>query len=74
MSTDSEFPKVFSVDDVAGVFQCNRETVKRMLRRHELPGFKFGKSWFVRAKDLEELLALEVQSSGRLRRESQESR
>jgi excisionase family DNA binding protein len=60
--------KVFSVDDVAKMFQCGREKIKRMARRGELPAFKFGKHWYVRKDDLEHYLSGRIELSGHLRR------
>jgi excisionase family DNA binding protein len=60
--------KVLSVDDVAEMFQCGREKIKRMARRGELPAFKFGKHWYVRKDDLERYLSGRIELSGHLRR------
>lgn len=61
-------PLLLSVEQLAEVFGCSKEKIKRMLRRKELPGFKFGKCWYVRVEDLERKLASEVHSDGHLRR------
>ena len=68
MPTENELPILLSVEQLAKVFGCSREKIKRMLRRQELPGFKFGKCWYVRVEDLEQKLASAVQSEGHLRR------
>jgi excisionase family DNA binding protein len=64
----SEIKSVFNMWDLAEMFECNRETVKRMARRGEIPAFKFGKQWYVRKEDLEGFLADRVQLTGHLRR------
>jgi excisionase family DNA binding protein len=54
---------VLDVDDIARLFKCSREKVKRMARAGELPAFKLGKCWYVRRNDLERFLAHKVESS-----------
>lgn len=63
--------KVLDVRDLAEVFKCSREKVKRMARRGDLPAFKFGKYWYVRQEDLERFLANQVQSGSHLRRDQE---
>ncbi len=59
---------VLDVHDLARIFNCSAEKIKRMARRGELPAFKFGKIWYVRPNDLEQFLANAVESNGHLRR------
>ena len=59
---------VLDVQDVAEIFDCSREKIKRMARRGELPAFKFGKIWYVRPNDLERFLSNKVESNRHLRR------
>lgn len=59
---------VLDVHDVARIFNCSAEKIKRMARRGELPAFKFGKIWYVRPNDLERFLANAVESNRHLRR------
>jgi excisionase family DNA binding protein len=59
---------VFDMADVAELFKCSREKVKRMARSGELPAFKFGKRWYIRQDDLEHFLAGRVELKGHLRR------
>jgi excisionase family DNA binding protein len=59
---------VLDVADVAELFKCSREKVKRMARRGELPAFKFGKHWYIRREDLERFLKESAESNGHLRR------
>ena len=59
---------VLGVDDIAGLFNCSREKIKRMARSGELPAFKFGKRWYVLREDLEHFLSDRVESSRHLRR------
>ncbi|HUN86767.1 MAG TPA: helix-turn-helix domain-containing protein [Terracidiphilus sp.] len=49
----SEF---LTVSDVAKLFRCDPETVKRQARSRKLPGFKFGKAWFFRPRDIEAMI------------------
>jgi excisionase family DNA binding protein len=60
--------EVLDVGDVAEMFKCSREKIKRMARRGELPAFKFGKHWYLRKDDLERFLSGRVELSGHLRR------
>jgi len=45
-----------TVSDVSQLFRCDAETVKRQARSRKLPGFKFGKSWFFRPRDIEAMI------------------
>ena len=63
--------KVLDVGDLAEIFKCSREKIKRMARRGNLPAFKFGKHWYVRQDDLERFLANQVQSGCHLRRDQE---
>jgi excisionase family DNA binding protein len=49
--------KILGVDDLAVLFNCSAEKIKRLARKKELPAFKFGKTWFVRERDLEAYIA-----------------
>ena len=59
---------VLDIHDVAEIFGCSAEKIKRMARRGELPAFKFGKVWYMRPDDLELFLADRVESNRNLRR------
>ena len=59
---------VLDIHDLAQIFNCSAEKIKRMARRGELPAFKFGKVWYVRPNDLERFLANRVESNCHLRR------
>ena len=59
---------VLDIHDVAEIFGCSAEKIKRMARRGELPAFKFGKVWYMRPDDLELFLADRVESNRHLRR------
>lgn len=59
---------ILDVDDIAELFQCSREKIKRMARSGELPAFKFGKRWYVLRDALERFLSDKVESSRHLRR------
>ena len=57
--------RVLGVDELAVFFGCSTEKIKRRARTGELPAFKFGKSWFVRERDLEAYIQRAVQSGRR---------
>ena len=38
---------ILTSDDVAKILHCERTTVEECMRRGELPGFKFGRTWLV---------------------------
>jgi len=59
----SEAPKLLSVEDVAVVFRCNPETVKRQARAGKLPGFKFGKSWLFNLQSINEMVNARFEAS-----------
>ena len=63
--------RVLDVGDLAEIFKCSREKIKRMARRGDLPAFKFGKHWFMRQDDLEHFLTNQVQSGCHLRRDQE---
>ena len=66
--TTNPITEILNIGDVAEIFKCSREKIKRMARRGELPAFKFGKHWYVRKDDLERFLSGRVELSGHLRR------
>jgi hypothetical protein len=45
--------RILGVDELAAFFNCSTAKINRRSRSGELPAFKFGKSWFVRERDLE---------------------
>lgn len=45
-----------TVSEVAQLFRCDPETVKRRARSRKLPGFKFGKLWFFRLRDIDAMI------------------
>jgi len=53
VQNDSVF---LTVTEVAELFRCDSETVKRQARSRKLPGFKFGKAWFFRSRDIEGMI------------------
>jgi excisionase family DNA binding protein len=63
--------EILDVHDLAEIFKCSREKIKRMARRRDLPAFKFGKHWYVRLEDLERFLANQVESGSHLRRDQE---
>ena len=49
---DASCKNVLDIGDIAELFNCSREKVKRMARSGELPAFKFGKRWYFLRNDL----------------------
>ena len=49
-------PKLLNVSELASIFHCDPETVKRQARSGRLPGFKFGKFWFFRWQDINSMI------------------
>lgn len=64
--------RVLGVDDLARIFSCSNEKIKRQCREGKLPAFKFGKSWHVREADLELHLSHALDSKRHLRRNREE--
>ena len=62
---------ILDTRDLAEIFKCSREKIKRMARRGALAAFKFGKHWYVRKEDLERFLANQVESESHLRRDQE---
>jgi excisionase family DNA binding protein len=54
---DASCKNVLDIGDIAELFKCSREKIKRMARSGELPAFKFGKCWYVLRNDLEHFLS-----------------
>ena len=55
------------VSEVAQLFRCDPETVKRQARSRKLDGFKFGKAWFFRPRDIDAMIDDAIVSlSGRM--------
>jgi Helix-turn-helix domain len=54
---------VLTVGEVAAFFRCDPETVKRQARRGRLPGFKFGKFWYFRQQDIDNMIDTELASA-----------
>jgi excisionase family DNA binding protein len=59
-----------TVADLAATFGCCDETIKRMARRGQLPGFKFGRAWYFSKTQIADLLA-RLSSAGHLRRDKE---
>jgi excisionase family DNA binding protein len=71
VSDISALDRILDIRDLAEIFKCSREKIKRMARGGNLPAFKFGKHWYVRQDDLERFLANQVQSGSHLRRDQE---
>lgn len=59
---------VLDIHDVAEIFGCSTEKIKRMARQGDLPAFKFGRTWYMRPDDFERFLSDRVASDGHPRR------
>jgi excisionase family DNA binding protein len=53
LATDSG---LLTVSELATFFHCDKETVKRRARSGRLPGFKFGKTWLFRWRDIDAMI------------------
>ena len=60
--------RLLDVDEMAALFKCSRETVKRWCREGKIPAFKIQKAWFARYSDIVQCVEDRVQSAGHLRR------
>jgi len=58
-----------TVEEVAKELRYSTDTVKKMLRKHEMPGYKIGKEWRVDKAAFEEWLK---QQENQYRRPAQE--
>lgn len=59
----SALSRVLGVDEIAAIFGCSTAKINRRARNHELPAFKFGKSWYVREQDLARYIEQAVEST-----------
>ncbi|MFW6027034.1 MAG: helix-turn-helix domain-containing protein [Candidatus Woesearchaeota archaeon] len=48
--------KLLTVEQVAGMLQMNEEVIRRYLRDNKIKGFKVGRSWRVKEKDLNKFI------------------
>lgn len=53
------FGKILTISEVAQILRMHRNTVYRLVKRGDLPGFKIGDNWRVNEKALRTLLARE---------------
>jgi len=53
------FGKILTIAEVAQILRMHRNTVYRLVKRGDLPGFKIGDNWRVDEKALRTLLARE---------------
>jgi excisionase family DNA binding protein len=53
------FGKILTISEVAQILRMHRNTVYRLVKRGDLPGFKIGDNWRVDEKALRTLLARE---------------
>jgi excisionase family DNA binding protein len=45
--------ELMTVDEVAALMRLHKDSIRRLLRRGELPGVRIGKRWWVYRADLE---------------------
>ncbi|MHB8383238.1 MAG: helix-turn-helix domain-containing protein [Candidatus Binataceae bacterium] len=57
-----DFGKILTIAEVAQILRMHRNTVYRLVKRGDLPGFKIGDNWRVDEKALRTLLARESDS------------
>ncbi len=63
--------RVLGVSELAAMFHCSTESIKRLARKGVLPAFKLGKFWYVREEDLEQHLGSTINSNSHLRRDQE---
>jgi excisionase family DNA binding protein len=49
VSNDAQMREILTVEQVAEMLLCDKETVAEYLKSGELPGLKFGRSWIIPA-------------------------
>jgi len=57
-----------SLREVAELLRCNRSTIYRMLKRHEIPGFKVGGDWRFERSEIEAWIARRTQETAASRK------
>ncbi|MEI6233564.1 MAG: helix-turn-helix domain-containing protein [Planctomycetota bacterium] len=57
-NTESVAQEFFRPHEVAQKLGISRSLVLRHLRNKNIPGFKFGKAWLIRASELERYLSM----------------
>ncbi len=59
------FETFLTISEVAQILRLHRNTVYRLIRRGDIPGFKIGITWRVNEKTLRTTLAHQSDSKGR---------
>jgi excisionase family DNA binding protein len=67
-----EHDRPLTATEVAELFRCSSEKVKRQARAGKLPGFKFGKFWYFRRPDIDRIISQAVQSGSAIGAASEE--
>ena len=52
MENDNEQFRLLTVAEAAEVLQVSKRTLERLIQRRELPAFKVGHQWRIRASEL----------------------
>lgn len=52
-----------TIDQVAELLKVSAKTIRRLVRRRELPGFKVGGQWRLKRADIDEWVAAQKQSA-----------
>lgn len=60
------FEKILTIAEVAQILRMHRNTVYRLVKRGDLPGFKIGDNWRVKEKALLTVLGRETDRSSTL--------
>lgn len=55
---DSAEDRIATVKEVAFYLRVDRNTIENLLRTKKLKGFKVGRSWRIRIKDLKEYMGV----------------
>jgi len=45
-------PELLTVGEVAAIFRCHHETVRKMIATHQIAAIKFGNRWLIDAHQL----------------------
>lgn len=61
-ATPTQSDRLLTTAEVAEFFRCDPETVKRRARCGKLPAFKFGKFWYFRRADIDQMISQALQS------------
>ena len=58
----NDLDRPLTVGEVAELFRCHPETIKRQAKLGTLPAFKLGKYWYFRRSDIQKFMEDAVQA------------